>query len=174
MFLTLPSCIHNKVSYPAEFHAQTAVECGVILHPKLKDRVKDIKEIIITTHESAIRIIDKKGPLKHVLFRTLFLLKDLTLSLFRNPADRDHCIQFMTSCALLFGNLTAEMYEDEFVHKHPEIDQLREKMVCVEKEQYSKDYHDPEKRSIANTVQVLFVISSKSPSISSKSPFISS
>jgi len=128
-----------KVSYPAEYHAQTAVECGVTLHPLLKSKggVDAVKSITITTHESAIRIIDKKGPLK-------------------NPADRDHCIQFMTAVALLQGTLTAEHYEEEFVAHNPDIDRLRALMVCQENIQYSKDYLDPEKRSIANAVQIVF------------------
>jgi len=140
-----------KVSYPAEFHSQTAVEAGVTLHPKFAGRVADVGRITITTHESAIRIIDKKGPLK-------------------NPADRDHCIQYMTAVALLFGNLTAEHYEDEFVDRHPEIDQLREKMFCVEKPQYSKDYLDPEKRSIANALQIEYLNGTKSEDVEVEYP----
>ncbi|MED4602429.1 bifunctional 2-methylcitrate dehydratase/aconitate hydratase [Paenibacillus validus] len=125
-----------KISFPAEFHAQTAVECAFELHELVKDRIDDISHITLTTHESAIRIIDKKGPLY-------------------NPADRDHCLQYMVAIGLLFGNLTAEHYEDE-IAKDPRIDDLREKMVVVEDERYSKDYLDPQKRSIANAVQVHF------------------
>ncbi|HVS27490.1 MAG TPA: bifunctional 2-methylcitrate dehydratase/aconitate hydratase [Burkholderiales bacterium] len=125
-----------KVSFPAEFHAQTAVECALQLHPQVKNRLDDIKKVTITTHESAIRIIDKKGPL-------------------HNPADRDHCIQYMTAIGLIFGNLTAQHYEDQ-VAKDPRIDALRDKMECVESKQYSKDYLDPNKRSIANAVQIFF------------------
>lgn len=125
-----------KISFPAEFHAQTAVECALKLHPKIKDRLKDIKKITLTTHESAIRIISKVGPL-------------------HNPADRDHCIQYMVAIGLLFGDLTADHYEDA-VAKDLRIDALREKMVVVEDKQYSKEYHDPDKRSIANAVQIEF------------------
>ncbi len=125
-----------KVSFPAEFHAQTAAEAGVTLHPEVKDRLDEIEEITITTHESAIRIIDKRGPL-------------------HNPADRDHSLQYITAIALMNGNVVAEDYEDEAA-ANPMIDQLRDKMVVVENEQYTKDYLDPEKRSIANAVQVKF------------------
>jgi 2-methylcitrate dehydratase len=125
-----------KISFPAEFHAQTAAECAMILHPLVKDRIDDIERVIITTHESAIRIIDKKGPL-------------------HNPADRDHCIQYMTAVPLIFGRLTADDYEDK-VASDPRIDALRAKMQVVENKQYSIDYHDPDKRSIANAVQVFF------------------
>jgi 2-methylcitrate dehydratase len=125
-----------KISFPAEFHAQTAVECAFELHNQVKDRIEQIDKVVITTHESAIRIIDKSGPL-------------------HNPADRDHCIQYMTAIGLIFGALTADDYEDS-VAKDPRIDDLRAKMVCVEEPRYSKDYLDPEKRSIANAVQVFF------------------
>jgi 2-methylcitrate dehydratase len=125
-----------KVSFPAEFHAQTAAECAMILHPRVKDRIEDIERVIITTHESAIRIIDKKGPLY-------------------NPADRDHCLQYMTAVPLIFGHLTAEDYQDHAA-ADPRIDILRAKMEVVENKQYSVDYLDPEKRSIANAVQVFF------------------
>lgn len=139
-----------KVSFPAEFHAQTAVEAGVTLHPQTQG--KEISKVTITTHESAIRIIDKKGPLQ-------------------NPADRDHCIQYMTAIALLFGNLTAEHYEDEFAQHHMKnIDSLREKMQCVENPQFSKDYLDPEKRSIANTLQIDFTDGSKTDAITVEYP----
>jgi 2-methylcitrate dehydratase len=125
-----------KISFPAEFHAQTAVECAFALHPKVKHRLNEITEITIQTHESAIRIIDKKGPLN-------------------NPADRDHCLQYMTAIGLLFGELTADHYEEENA-KDPRIDELRGKMKVIENPQFSKDYLDPEKRSIANAVQVFF------------------
>ena len=125
-----------KISFPAEFHAQTAVECAIQLHERVKNRLNDIARITITTQESAIRIIDKSGPLN-------------------NPADRDHCIQYMTAIGLIFGALTADHYE-ESVAKDPRIDALRAKMICVEDPQYTKDYLDPEKRSIANAVQVFF------------------
>ncbi|OUM86018.1 MAG: 2-methylcitrate dehydratase [Bacillus thermozeamaize] len=125
-----------KISYPAEFHAQTAAECAIELHPKVKDRLDEIEEVIITTHESAIRIIDKTGPL-------------------HNPADRDHCIQYITAIGLIYGELTAEHYEDD-IASNPQIDALREKMTVVENKQFSRDYLDPTKRSIANAVQVRF------------------
>jgi len=125
-----------KISFPAEFHSQTAVEAAMSLHPVVKNRIEDIKQITIRTHEAAIRIIDKKGPLN-------------------NPADRDHCIQYMVAVPLLFGRLTAADYEDE-IAADPRIDNLREKIVCVEDKQFTKDYHDPDKRSIANALTVEF------------------
>jgi 2-methylcitrate dehydratase len=125
-----------KISFPAEFHAQTAVEAAVQLHPEVKDRLDDIKKIEIVTHESAIRIIDKKGPL-------------------HNPADRDHCIQYMVAIGLVKGDLTAADYEDD-VALDPRIDALRAKMRCVESKQYSRDYLNPKKRSIANQLQIFF------------------
>jgi len=125
-----------KISFPAEFHAQTAVEAAVQLHAEVKDRLAEIKKIEIVTHESAIRIIDKKGPLD-------------------NPADRDHCIQYMTAIGLIKGDLTAADYEDE-VARDPRVDALRARMTCVENKRYSRDYLDPKKRSIANQLQVFF------------------
>lgn len=131
-----------KISFPAEFHAQTAVECALALHQDninqidSVDKINNIEKIEITTHESAIRIIDKQGPLN-------------------NPADRDHCIQYMTAIGLLKGSLTAEDYEDK-VAKDPRIDALREKMVCIENKTYTEDYLNPEKRSIANAVQIFY------------------
>lgn len=128
-----------KISFPAEFHSQTAVECAVQIHDLLKQQgksVQDIKRITIRTHEACIRIIDKKGPLN-------------------NPADRDHCIQYMVAVPLLFGRLTAADYEDS-VANDPRIDALRDKIVCVEDPQFTKDYHDPEKRAIANALTVEF------------------
>jgi 2-methylcitrate dehydratase len=125
-----------KISFPAEFHAQTAVECAMQLHPLVRDRVADIRRITIRTHESAIRIIDKKGPLA-------------------NPADRDHCIQYMVAVPLILGHLTAADYEDD-VAADPRIDALREKMTCVEDAQFTRDYLDPAKRSIANAITIEF------------------
>jgi len=125
-----------KISFPAEFHAQTAVECAMQLHPLARDRIADIRRITIRTHESAIRIIDKKGPLA-------------------NPADRDHCIQYMVAVPLIFGRLTAADYEDH-VAADPRIDALREKMTCVEDAQFTRDYLDPAKRSIANAITIEF------------------
>ena len=129
-----------KISFPAEFHSQTAVECAMQIHQQLAKAGKtaaDIKKITIRTHEACIRIIDKKGPLD-------------------NPADRDHCIQYMVAVPILFGRLTAEDYEDS-VASDPRIDKLRDKIVCVEDKQFTKDYHDPEKRSIANALTVEFI-----------------
>jgi len=126
-----------KISFPAEFHSQTAVECAMTLHKKLKEMGKtaeDIRKISIRTHEAAIRIIDKNGPLN-------------------NPGARDHCIQYMVAIPLLFGRLTAADYEDT-VAMDPSIDALRDKIVCTEDPQFTKDYHDPEKRSIANALTV--------------------
>lgn len=126
-----------KISFPAEFHSQTAVEAAMTLHKKLKELGKttdDIREIKIRTHEAAIRIIDKKGPL-------------------HNPADRDHCIQYMIAVPLIFGRLTAADYEDN-IASDERIDLLRDKMVTEEDKQFTIDYHDPEKRSIANALTI--------------------
>ena len=130
-----------KISFPAEFHAQTAVECAMALHAKVRDKIDSIAKITIRTHESAIRIIDKQGPLD-------------------NPADRDHCIQYMVAVPLLYGRLTAADYEDA-VANDPRIDRLRAKMVCVEDKKFSQDYLDPDKRSIANAITVEFADGSK-------------
>ncbi len=125
-----------KISFPAEFHAQTAVEAAVKLHPTIKDKFDEIEKIKIITHESAIRIISKKGKLN-------------------NPADRDHCLQYMIAVGLLKGNLIAEDYEDD-VASDPLLDQLREKMEVEENKKFSEDYLDPAKRSIANSLQIFF------------------
>jgi 2-methylcitrate dehydratase len=128
-----------KISFPAEFHSQTAVEAAMTLHDQLKALGKttdDIKKITIRTHEAAIRIIDKKGALN-------------------NPADRDHCIQYMIAVPTIYGRLTAADYEDN-IAADSRIDVLRDKMTCVEDPQFTKDYHDPEKRSIANALTVEF------------------
>jgi 2-methylcitrate dehydratase len=133
-----------KISFPAEFHAQTAVEAAIALHAQLNaaaKRVEDISRITIRTHEAAIRIIDKKGPLN-------------------NPADRDHCIQYMIAVPLIHGRLTAADYEDS-IAQDARIDVLRAKMECVEDAQFTKDYHDPEKRSIANALTIEFNDGSK-------------
>lgn len=126
-----------KISFPAEFHAQTAAEAAVQLHSKVKDRQADIEKIVITTHESAIRIISKQGKLA-------------------NAADRDHCLQYMTAVPLIFGSLTADHYEDDFHQAHPEIDRLRDMMEVVEDPRYTKEYLEADKRSIANAIQVFF------------------
>jgi 2-methylcitrate dehydratase len=126
-----------KISYPAEFHAQTAVEAAMTVRAKLVKLGKtaeDIRSITIRTHEACLRIIDKKGPLA-------------------NPADRDHCVQYMIAIPLLYGRLTAADYED-WIATDPRIDALRAKMECVEVPAFSRDYHDPEKRSIANALRV--------------------
>src|SRR5258708_14997568 len=133
-----------KISSPAEFHAQTAAECAMSLFHQMQSLGKaaeDIKKIRIRTHEAAIRIIDKTGPLS-------------------NPADRDHCIQYMVAVPLVFGRLTAADYEDG-VAADPRIDRLRAKMVCVEDRRFSRDYLDPGKRSIANGITVQFADGSK-------------
>jgi len=126
-----------KISFPAEFHAQTAAEAAMALHSVLNlagKSVSDIKKITIRTQEAAIRIIDKKGPLN-------------------NPADRDHCIQYIVAIPLIYGRLTAADYEDD-IAADPRIDVLREKMVCFEDPQFTRDYHDPDKRSIANALTI--------------------
>ncbi len=125
-----------KVSYPAEFHAQTAAEAAIALHPQVIERLDEIREIRIHTQESAVRIIDKRGPLA-------------------NPADRDHCLQYIVAAALLHGGLTAEHYQD-LAAADPRIDLLRETMVVCEDPRYTRDYLDPDLRSIANRIQVLF------------------
>ena len=128
-----------KIAFPAEFHSQTAVEAAMTIYQQMQAAGKtsdEIKKITIRTHEACIRIIDKKGPLN-------------------NFADRDHCIQYMVAVPFIFGRLTARDYEDD-IAADPRIDALREKIVCVEDAGYSADYHDPEKRSIANAVTVEF------------------
>ena len=125
-----------KISFPAEFHAQTAVECAFKLHDQVKERLNEIETVTITTQESAIRIIDKVGPLS-------------------NPADRDHCLQYMVAVGLIFGALSADHYEEK-IASDPRIDALRQVIVVVEDPQYSKDYLDPNKRSIANALQIYF------------------
>jgi 2-methylcitrate dehydratase len=139
-----------KISFPAEFHAQSAVECAVRLHPEVGHRLDDIKKVVITTHESAIRIIDKSGPLN-------------------NPADRDHCLQYMAAIGLIKGNLIATDYEDD-VARDPRVDALRGKMECVEHKAWTKDYLDPKKRSIANAIQVFFKDGSKTANVEVEYP----
>jgi len=131
-----------KISFPAEFHAQTAVECALQLHTQIKNKLNQIDKILIKTQEPAIRIISKTGPL-------------------HNPADRDHCLQYMVAIALLYGNLKAEHYENQFA-EDPRIDNLRNKMHVEEDKQFSQDYLDPNKRSIANAIQIVFEDGSKS------------
>jgi 2-methylcitrate dehydratase len=125
-----------KISFPAEFHAQTAVEAAMTLHPTVKDRVGDIDRIVIETQEPGVRIIDKTGPLA-------------------NPADRDHCIQYMVAIPLLFGRLTAEDYEDK-IASDPRVDALRAKMQVRENPTFTEEYYAADKRYIGNAVQVFF------------------
>src|ERR1700683_1455546 len=131
-----------KISYPAEFHAQTAVEAAMSLHGEVKHRLDQIEKIVIETQEPAVRIIDKTGPLA-------------------NPADRDHCIQYMVAIPLLFGRLTARDYEDE-VARDPRVDALRDKMQVRENPSFTADYYAPDKRYIGNAVQVFFTDGSSS------------
>ena len=142
-----------KISFPAEFHAQTAVEAAFKIHSEMVKAGKtsdEIERIEIRTHEACIRIIDKKGPL-------------------RNPADRDHTIQYMVAIPLIFGRLTARDYEDD-IAADPRIDALRERIVCVEDSKFTKDYHDPQKRSIANAVKVVFKYGSASEEVAIEYP----
>ena len=126
-----------KISFPAEFHAQTAVECAVQLHPQIKDRLEAIERIEVHTQESALRIISKTGTL-------------------HNAADRDHCLQYMIAVGLIEGNLEAQHYEDQYHQNTPLIEQLRDRMLVFENKQYTRDYLDPQKRSIANALQIFF------------------
>jgi 2-methylcitrate dehydratase len=126
-----------KISFPAEFHAQTAAEASVILYPQVKTRLENIERIVVRTHESAIRIISKTGTLA-------------------NAADRDHCLQYMIAVPLAFGNLTADHYEDDFHNAHPIIDELRDIMEIVEDKRFTTEYLEADKRSIANAIQVFF------------------
>jgi 2-methylcitrate dehydratase len=125
-----------KISFPAEFHGQTAVEAAMKLHPQVKRHIDDIERVVIETQESGVRIIDKTGPLD-------------------NPADRDHCIQYMVAIALIFGRLSASDYEDATA-SDPRIDALREKMVVSENSTFTEEYYAPDKRYIGNAVQVFF------------------
>ena len=139
-----------KISYPAEFHAQTAVECAVTLHPQVKHKLEAIDKIVLTTQEPAIRIISKSGPL-------------------HNPADRDHCLQYMVAIGLLHGDLRAEHYE-ESTATDPRIDALRAKMLVQENPQFSKDYLDSQKRAIGNGIQIFFTDGSKTEQINVEYP----
>lgn len=139
-----------KISFPAEFHAQTAVECALKLHSQIKNRLNDIEKIVVTTQESAMRIISKQGPL-------------------HNPADRDHCLEYMIAIGLIFGELTAEHYEDN-IAKDPRIDALRAKMFVSENPQFTRDYLDPEKRSIGNSIQIFFNDGSKTDQVTIEYP----
>jgi 2-methylcitrate dehydratase len=134
-----------KISYPAEFHAQTAVEAAMTLHPQVQARIADIERVVIETQEPGVRIIDKTGPLA-------------------NPADRDHCIQYMVAIPLLFGRLTAADYEDE-VAADARVDALRAKMQVRENPTFTADYYAPDKRYIGNAVQVFFRDGSATPRV---------
>ena len=139
-----------KISFPAEFHAQTAVECAITLHPQIKDRLDEIERVEMETQEPGVRIIDKKGPLN-------------------NFADRDHCLQYMAAIGLIFGELTAEHYTDS-VAADPRIDALRDKMVVKENESFTKDYYDLDKRAIGNSIEVFFKDGSSSDRIEVQYP----
>ena len=140
-----------KISFPAEFHAQTAVECAVKLHSEVKDRFNDIEKIVIKTHESAIRIISKTGTLD-------------------NPADRDHCLQYMSAVGLIEGDLVANHYSDEYHHNTAMVDILRDKMEIIEDNHYSKEYLEEDRRSIANAMQIFFKDGTKTDKIEVKYP----
>jgi 2-methylcitrate dehydratase len=139
-----------KISFPAEFHAQTAVECAMKLHLQVKDRLDQIDKVVIETQEPGVRIIDKTGPLN-------------------NPADRDHCIQYMAAIPLIFGRLTAEDYEDK-IAVDPRVDALRNKMEVKENERFTKDYYDPVRRYIGNAIQVFFKDGSKTERVEIEFP----
>jgi 2-methylcitrate dehydratase len=134
-----------KISFPAEFHAQTAVEAALRLHGQVAGRLEQISQIVIETQEAGVRIIDKTGPLA-------------------NPADRDHCLQYMVAVPLILGRLTADDYEDAIAHD-PRIDALRAKMTVTENKAFSRDYLDPDKRAIGNAVQVVFADGSRTERI---------
>lgn len=134
-----------KISFPAEFHAQTAVECAIELHPQVKDRLEEIERVEMETQEPGVRIIDKTGPLN-------------------NYADRDHCLQYMAAIGLIFGELTADHYEDATA-SDPRIDALRKKMVVRENESYTADYYDADKRAIPNSIQVFFTDGSQTDKV---------
>jgi len=134
-----------KISFPAEFHAQTAVECAMQLHPLVRDRIPDIERIVLETQEPGVRIIDKTGPLA-------------------NPADRDHCIQYMVAVPLIFGRLTAEDYEDK-VATDPRIDALRAKMQVSENATFTQEYYAADKRYIGNAIQVFFRDGTSTPRV---------
>ena len=139
-----------KISFPAEFHAQTAVEAGLSLHEKYGDKLDKILKIEVETQEPAVRIISKIGPL-------------------HNYADRDHCLQYMIAIALIYGKVEANHYQDE-IASNPMIDSLREKMVISENPKFSRDYLDPSKRSIANSITLVFDDGAKSEKITVEYP----
>ena len=143
-----------KISYPAEFHAQTAVEAAMTLHPQIRDRIADIERVVIETQEPGVRIIDKTGPLA-------------------NPADRDHCIQYMVAIPLIFGRLTAADYEDE-VARDPRVDALRAKTQVRENPTFTQEYYAADKRYIGNAVQIFFKDGNSSPAHPGRLPHRSS
>jgi 2-methylcitrate dehydratase PrpD len=132
-----------KIPYPTAFHGQSGVEAAIKLHPLVKDRLDDIKRVEVKCHNSTMVILDKTGPL-------------------HNPADRDHCMQYMMAVGMIYGTMTAEHYEDH-IAADPRIDALRAKMKLSESAQYEREYHDPAKRTNANSIQVFFKDGSKSP-----------
>ena len=139
-----------KVAFPAEFHAQTAVECALQLHPLVRDRLDEIERVELRTQEPAIRIISKTGPL-------------------HGPADRDHCLQYMVAVALVHGRLTAECYEDGFA-SDSRLEVLRGKMTVAEEPRFTRDYYDPDRRSIGNSVQVFFRDGGATPQVTVEYP----
>lgn len=139
-----------KISFPAEFHAQTAVECAITLHPKIRERIDQIERVELETQEPAVRIIDKRGPLN-------------------NYADRDHCLQYMVAVGLIFGRLTAEHYTND-VAADPQIDHLRAKMVVKENKSFTTDYYDLDKRAIGNSIQIFFNDGSSTPRVEVQYP----
>jgi 2-methylcitrate dehydratase len=139
-----------KVSYPSGFHIQSAVECAVKLHPAVQGRLDQIKQITIRTHESTMRYLVKKGPLN-------------------NPADRDHCVQYVVAIGLIKGDLVAEDYEDD-VARDPRIDRLREKMVCVEEPTFTKAYYDPLLRANPNAIRIEFMDGTQLPEVAVEYP----
>ena len=134
-----------KISFPAEFHAQTAVEAAMTLHPQVVGRIAEVERVVIETQEPGMRIIDKTGPLA-------------------NPADRDHCLQYMVTIPLLFGRLNAGDYEDG-IARDPRVDELRSKMCVTENATFTKDYYSPDKRFIGNAVQVFFKDGTATPRV---------
>jgi 2-methylcitrate dehydratase len=139
-----------KISYPAEFHAQTAVECAMQLHPQVAGKLDQVEKILVETQEAGVRIIDKTGPLA-------------------NYADRDHCLQYMIAIPLIHGRLTAKDYEDE-VANDPRVDALRAKMEVKENPDFTRDYFDAEKRYIGNAIQVVFKDGSRTDRIQIDAP----
>ena len=139
-----------KAAFPAEFHGQTAVEAAFSLHPQVRGRLDEVAEVVIATQESALRIIDKRGPLT-------------------SPADRDHCLQYMVAVALLHGDLRSEHYRDPAA-ADPRIDRLRQRTTVREEPRYTQEYLDPDRRAIGNRVQVRFTDGSATPAVEVRYP----